>query len=74
MADGGDVPAVGVARMVVGPDEPRPGDTRAHARAEHWGRLAGALQRYGVAVDAVELERLPHDVVLSERLRARLPP
>jgi hypothetical protein len=60
------------ARMVVGPDEPAPGRTQADARSDHWGQLAGELQRHGASVDADQLQRLPHDVVLSERLRARL--
>ncbi len=65
---------VETSRTVVGPDEPRPGETQADARAEHWASLAAELQRAGVTMDAAELERLPHDVVLSERLLARLPP
>ncbi|GAA3719438.1 hypothetical protein [Streptomyces tremellae] len=60
------------ARTVVGPDEPFGGRTRAQMAADHWGSLARVLARRGVAVDAAELARLPHDVVLGERLRARL--
>ncbi|MDT0347046.1 hypothetical protein [Streptomyces litchfieldiae] len=59
------------ARMVVGPDEPFGGRTREQMTADHWGCLAGVLGRQGVGVDARLLERLPHDVVLGERLRAR---
>lgn len=58
------------ARMVVGPDEPFDGRTDEQMAADHWGALAGVLGRLGVDVDARELERVPHDVVLSERLRA----
>jgi hypothetical protein len=59
-------------RMVVGPDEPFAGRTHADMAADHWAALAGTLQQRGVSVDAAELERSPHDVVLSERLRQRL--
>ncbi|MFJ7266631.1 hypothetical protein ACIQV3_08165 [Streptomyces sp. NPDC099050] len=58
------------ARTVVGPDEPFGGRTREQMAAGHWGYLAGVLGQHGVDVPARELERLPHDVVLSERLRA----
>ncbi|KUJ68243.1 hypothetical protein ACZ90_20160 [Streptomyces albus subsp. albus] len=57
-------------RMVVGPDEPFGGRTHEQMAADHWSSLASILRRQGVDVDAQELERLPHDVVLSERLRA----
>jgi hypothetical protein len=65
---------VDTARVVVGPDEPFAGHSHGDMAAGHWAHLAGVLRRQGVAVDAVELERLPHDVVLSERLLARLSP
>ncbi|WP_327251419.1 hypothetical protein [Streptomyces sp. NBC_01244] len=58
------------ARTVVGPDEPFDGMTQEQMAAGHWGHLAGVLGRHGVDVPAHELELLPHDVVLSERLRA----
>jgi hypothetical protein len=58
------------ARMVVGPDEPFDGRTHEQMAADHWGSLAGILGQQSVDVDAQELERLPHDVVLSKRLRA----
>lgn len=61
------------SRMVVGPDEPRPGHTAADARSEHWEQLTGELQRHGVTVSAAELAALPHHVVISDRLLARLP-
>ncbi|MEU9113558.1 hypothetical protein AB0D04_17680 [Streptomyces sp. NPDC048483] len=58
------------ARAVVGPDEPSDGETPEQAAAGHWGSLAAIFGRQGVEVDPRELERLAHDVVLSERLRA----
>lgn len=63
-----------VARTVVGPDEPiaERGETQAGMAADHWGFLAERLARHGVTVDGPALERAPHDVVLSARLRARL--
>jgi hypothetical protein len=42
--------------------------------AGHWAYVAGLLGQHGVSVTAHELTKLPHDVVLSERLLARLPP
>ena len=60
------------ARVVVGPDEPPDGYSQGDAEAAHWDYLAGVLREQGVAVDAQELKRLPHDVVLSERLLARI--
>ncbi|MFE4631954.1 hypothetical protein ACFRJ1_01075 [Streptomyces sp. NPDC056773] len=58
------------ARTVVGPDEPFDGMTQEQMAAGHWGYLAGVLGQHGVDLPVHELERLPHDVVLSERLRA----
>lgn len=60
------------ARTVVGPDEPDDGETHEQVAAAHWRYLAGVLTRHGVDIDARALERLPHDVVLGERLRAWL--
>jgi hypothetical protein len=34
--------------------------------------LADVLRQQGVVVDGLELKQLPHDVVLSERLLARI--
>jgi hypothetical protein len=59
-------------RMVVGPDEPPAGRSQEDMEALHWGALQEAAQRQGVMVDAGELRKLPHDVVLSERLLARI--
>jgi hypothetical protein len=60
------------ARIVVGPDEPAEGGSQADAEADHWAYLAGVLERQGVGVDPRDLKRLPHEVVLSERVLARL--
>jgi hypothetical protein len=60
------------ARVVVGPDEPFGGRTQRDMEESHWAWLAGKLGAHGVAVEAAELGRLPHDVVLGDRLRARL--
>jgi hypothetical protein len=60
------------ARVVVGPDEPFEGRSQEEMDADHWAYLAGVLRQQGVVVDALELKRLPHDVVLSERLLARV--
>ncbi|MDX6647353.1 MAG: hypothetical protein QOK40_3080 [Miltoncostaeaceae bacterium] len=60
------------ARMVVGPDEPFDGRSQEDMAADHWAHLTGVLRRHGVVADALELRGLPHDVVLSERLLARV--
>jgi hypothetical protein len=60
------------ARVVVGPDEPFGGRTQRDMEESHSAWLAGKLGAHGVAVEAAELGRLPHDVVLGDRLRARL--
>jgi len=62
---------VETARTVVGPDEPFGVRSHQDMAAEHWGQLAAVLRRNGVVVDAGDLPRLPHDVVLSERLLVR---
>lgn len=59
-------------RVVVGPDEPFDGRSREDMEADHWGSLAEVLRQQGVVADARELKRLPHDMVLSERLLARI--
>jgi hypothetical protein len=58
------------ARMVVGPDEPTDGYSQEDAEQGHWTYLSDVLRQHGVVVDALDLRRLPHDVVLSERLLA----
>lgn len=60
------------ARMVVGPDEPFDGHSQKDMEADHWASLAAVLRRQGVEADALELGRLPHDVVLGEQLLARI--
>jgi len=60
------------ARVVVGPDEPAEGRSQADAEADHWAHLADVLRQQGVVVAPLELKRLPHDVVVSERLLARI--
>jgi hypothetical protein len=59
-------------RMVVGPDDPPKGRSKEEMETLHWTSLEQIAQRQGVAVDAAELRRLPHDVVLSQRLLARI--
>ncbi|MEV8624422.1 hypothetical protein [Streptomyces sp. NPDC051079] len=60
------------ARTVVGPDEPYDGRTQEQMAADHWSFLAARLEKHGGDVEAHEWERLPHEVALTERLRARL--
>jgi hypothetical protein len=59
------------ARVVVGPDEPVDGASYEAAEDGHWAYLSDLLAQQGVVAEAQDLRRLPHDVVLSERLRAR---
>lgn len=59
-------------RMVVGPDEPFEGLSGEDMAADHWNSLGQILHRQGVVIDAADLRRLPHDVVLSQRLLARI--
>jgi hypothetical protein len=60
------------ARVVVGPDEPFGGHTQRDMETSHWNTLAETLRAHGVFADAWELSRLPHAVVLSDGLLARL--
>jgi hypothetical protein len=60
------------ARVVVGPDEPFGGRTQADMEADHWNALAATLRAAGVDAAGEDLSRLPHDVVLSDGLRAQL--
>lgn len=62
------------ARMVVGPDEPFGGHSQEDMEADHWAHLTEVLRQHGIVAGALELKRLPHDVVLSERLLARVGP
>lgn len=63
---------VATARVVVGPDEPFEDRSFEDMAADHWAHLRDVLSGHGVATDPLELRQLPQDVVLSERLRARL--
>ena len=60
------------ARVVVGPDEPFDGRSQDDMDTDHWNALANHLRALGVDVDAGELKQVPHDVVPSEPLLARL--
>jgi hypothetical protein len=59
-------------RVVVGPDEPFGGRSQDDMETDHWNALAENLRAHGVVVDAGTLKQLPHDVMLSESLLARL--
>lgn len=63
---------VTTAHMVVGPDEPFDGRSREDMEADHWAHLTEILRPHGIVTDALEMKRLRHDVVLSERLLARV--
>jgi hypothetical protein len=64
----------GTARLVVGADEPPHGRSREDMEGDHWAYLSSVLRQHGVVVDALVLRRVPHDVVLSQRLLARFGP
>lgn len=57
---------------MVGPDEPFGSRSQEDAEANHWAFLQQIAQRRGVVTDAAELRQLPHDVVVSPRLLARI--
>ncbi|MER6002805.1 hypothetical protein ABT120_29830 [Nonomuraea angiospora] len=59
-------------RAVVGPDEPFGGRSQEDMEADHWASLQQIAQRQGVIVDATTLRQLPHDVVLSQQVLARI--
>jgi hypothetical protein len=59
-------------RVVVGPDEPFDDRSQEDMEADHWMFLHQIALRQGVAVDKAELRRLPHDVVLSQQVLARI--
>jgi hypothetical protein len=63
---------VDTARMVAGPDEPFGGRSQEDMEAHHWAHLTEVLRQHGIVAEAPELKRLPHEVVLSERLLARV--
>lgn len=62
------------ARMVVGPDEPPPGRSREEEEKNHWMYLQQIVERQGFTISAEVLRLLPHDVVISPELLARLRP
>jgi hypothetical protein len=49
-----------------------PGRLREDLEADHWAELRSELRRHGVVVDAQDLKRLAHDVVLGEGLLTRI--
>lgn len=59
------------ARTVLGPDEPLDGDTLDDAAVGHWAHLARQAEEAGVSVSAKALAALPHDVEVSDAVRAR---
>jgi hypothetical protein len=59
-------------RIVVGPDAPFEGSSQEDAEEGHWAYLSDLLRQHGIVMDALDLRRLPHDVVLSQRLLARV--
>ena len=63
---------VDTARTVVGPDEPSAERSPDDLEADHWAQLTEVLRQQGIHADPLELKRLPHDVVLSDRLLARI--
>ncbi len=60
------------ARVVAGPDEPFDGQSQADMEVDHWAYLADLLRQQDMAVEAADLRELPHEVVLGERLGARI--
>ncbi|SFT03491.1 hypothetical protein [Saccharopolyspora flava] len=60
------------ARAVVGPDEPFGEWSREDMEAGHWKFVQRRCQEQGADISIAELERLPHEVVLSDRLVALL--
>jgi len=60
------------ARVVVGPDEAFDNHSQDDMEADHWAHIARVLEQHGVSVAAHALTNVPHDVVLSERLLARV--
>jgi hypothetical protein len=60
------------ARSVVGSDAAYADYTAADMTEAHWWSLAATLAKQGIPVDPTDLEALPHEVVLSDRLLARL--
>ena len=57
---------------MVGPDEPFGGRSHDDMEQDHWAQLTEVLRKQGIVADVLELKWLPHDVVLSEQLLARV--
>lgn len=62
------------ARTVVGPDEPPKGASPEDQAALHWAHLAEKARAQGVRVEARDLAALPHDVDISQEIKARVAP
>ncbi len=60
------------ARTVVGPDEPPEGVSYEQQAATHWDHLADKARAQGVHVRAEDLAALPHDVDISQEIKARV--
>lgn len=60
------------ARDVVGPDEPFSGRSQEDMAALHWNGLVETAMRHGIVTDVSELRYLPHDVIITARLLARI--
>jgi hypothetical protein len=58
--------------MVVGPDGPGPGETPEQMESLYWLSLERKLRDAGINIGADKLQRLPHDVEISKRLRSLL--
>lgn len=58
--------------MCVRPDAPLGNYTEQDMEAMHWAQLEQNARKQGVHIDVAELASLPHDIVLSERLLARI--
>lgn len=63
---------VDTARTVVGPDEPPDRVSYEEADARYWARMAAIAQAKGVRIEAGDLPALPHDVDISQEIRARV--
>jgi hypothetical protein len=61
-------------RTVVGPDEPFDDLTAGDMQAAHWEALAAVAQQHGVSVEGADLQRLKHDVVISDLIRRLVGP
>lgn len=60
------------ARTVVGPDEPADGSSYDDADEGYWAQLAANAEAQGVRMEPGDLAALPHDVVISQKIQARV--